>query len=226
MSDLNEQEQWELAKRKIRELWIYVIGGIAIGLAGLGGWNWWKEKRELQAETASARYEELIGAFERNDSTRGMTLLEDLKNQYAWTPYPALGSLLAARVHVEANELDKAAAGLRFVMDNANDDETKLIGRLRLARVLSAQKKHDEALALLKVDKVGEFAPLVADTRGDVLLAKGDREGALREYLAARAVPSEGRVDTELLDLKIRDLGGTPPASSLGDAVVTTTGES
>ena len=128
MSDLNEQEQWELAKRKIRELWIYVIGGIAIGLAGLGGWNWWKEKREMQAETASARYEELIGAFERNDSTRGMTLLEDLKNQYAWTPYPALGSLLAARVQVEANELDKAAASLRFVMDNANDDQIKLIG--------------------------------------------------------------------------------------------------
>ena len=81
MSDLNEQEQWELAKKKIRELWIYVIGGIAIGLAGLGGWNWWKEKRELQAETASARYEELLGAFERNDSKRGMTLLEDLKSQ-------------------------------------------------------------------------------------------------------------------------------------------------
>ena len=129
--------------------------------------------------------------------TRGMTLLDDLKNQYAWTPYPALGSLIAARVQVEANELDKAAAGLRFVMDNANDDEIKLIGRLRLARVLSAQKKHDEALALLKVDKAGEFAPLVADARGDVLLAKGDREGALREYLAARAVPSQGRVDID-----------------------------
>ena len=118
-------------------------------------------------------------------------------------------------MQVEANELDKAAAGLKFVMDNANDDEIKLIGRLRLARVLSGQKKHDEALALLKVDDAGEFAPLVADTRGDVLLAKGDREGALREYLAARAVPSEGRVDSELLDLKIRDLGGTPPASPL-----------
>ena len=226
MSDLNEQEQWELAKRKIRELWIYVIGGIAIGLAGLGGWNWWKEKRELQAETASARYEELIGAFERNDSKRGMTLLEDLKNQYAWTPYPALGSLIAARVQVEANELDQAAAGLRYAMEKANDDEIKLIARMRLARVLSEQKKHDEALALLKVDDAGEFAPLVADTRGDVLLAKGDREGALREYLAARAVPSRTGVDTELLDLKIRDLGGTPPGSGLGDAAAAPTGES
>ena len=29
MSDLNEQEQWELAKQKVRELWIYVVGGVA-----------------------------------------------------------------------------------------------------------------------------------------------------------------------------------------------------
>lgn len=226
MSDLNEQEQWDLAKSKIRELWIYVVGGIALGLAGLGGWNWWKDRREVQAETASARYEELISAFERNDSTRGMTLLEDIKSQYSWTPYPALGTLIAARVQVEANELDKAAAGLKFVMDNANDDETKLIGRLRLARVLSAQNKHDEALGLLKVDKPGEFAPVVADVRGDVLLAKGDREGALREYLAARSAPNQnGRMDVDLLDLKIRDLGGTPPAP-LPDGVTITTEKS
>jgi predicted negative regulator of RcsB-dependent stress response len=46
-----------------------------------------------------------------------------------------------------------------------------------------------------------------------VLLAKGDRAGALREYLAARTGDADGRIDTELLDLKIRDLGGTPPPS-------------
>ncbi len=46
-----------------------------------------------------------------------------------------------------------------------------------------------------------------------MLLAKGDRDGALREYLAARTAENDGRVDIELLDLKIRDLGGTPPAT-------------
>ncbi len=226
MSDYNEQEQWELAKQKVRELWIYVVGGVAIGLAGLGGWNWWKERRVVQAETASARYEELIQAFGRNDATRGQTLLADLKDGYAWTPYPALGSLIAARVQVEANELDKAAESLRFAMDNSHDDEVKLVARLRLARVLSAQAKYDDALALLKVDDVGEFAPRLADVRGDVLLAKGDRAGALREYLAARATPgNDGRVDFETLDLKIRDLGGTPPVS-LPDGVTITTEKS
>jgi predicted negative regulator of RcsB-dependent stress response len=116
---------------------------------------------------------------------------------------------------VDANELDKAAAGLTYAMDNANDDEIKLIARMRLARVLSAQGKHDEALALLKVDEAGEFAPRLADVRGDVLLAKGDRDGALREYLAARTSPNDGRIDQDMLDLKIRDLGGTPPAAPL-----------
>ena len=91
-----------------------------------------------------------------------------------------------------------------------------MIARLRLARVLSAQGKHDEALTTLKVEEAGDFAPRFADARGDVLLAKGDRDGALREYQAARASASdktkEGLVDIDLLDLKIRDLGGTPPA--------------
>ena len=146
-------------------------------------------------------------------SVRGMTLLDELNREYGWTPYASLGTLIAARVQVEANELDKAAAGLKSVMDNAKDDELKMVARLRLARVQAAQGKYDDALATLKVENAGEFAPRIADTRGDVLLAKGDRDGALKEYLAARASEDNGRLDFDLLDLKIRDLGGTPPAT-------------
>ena len=213
MSDYSEAEQLEQAKSWLKANAIWIIAGIAIGAGGLGGWRWYQERREHQAETASARYEELVDAFSRRDNVRGTTLLEELNREYAWTPYASLGTLIAARVQVEANELDKAAAGLKSVMDNAKDDELKMVARLRLARVQSALGKHDEALATLKVDDPGEFAPRLADTRGDVLLAKGDRDGALREYLAARGTENNGRLDFELLDLKIRDLGGTPPAT-------------
>ncbi len=213
MSEYSEAEQMERAKSWLKANGIWIIAGIAIGAGGLGGWRWYQERREHQAETASARYEELVDAFSRRDNVRGTTLLEELNREYAWTPYASLGTLIAARVQVEANELDKAAAGLKSVMDNAKDDELKMVARLRLARVQSAMGKHDEALATLKVDDPGEFAPRLADTRGDVLLAKGDRDGALREYLAARGTENNGRLDFELLDLKIRDLGGTPPAT-------------
>ena len=213
MSEYSEAEQMERAKSWLKTNGIWIIAGIAIGAGGLGGWRWYQERREHQAETASARYEELVDAFSRRDNVRGTTLLEELNREYAWTPYASLGTLIAARVQVEANELDKAAVGLKSVMDNAKDDELKMVARLRLARVQSALGKHDEALATLKVDDPGEFAPRLADTRGDVLLAKGDRDGALREYLAARTTENNGRLDFELLDLKIRDLGGTPPAT-------------
>ena len=177
----------ERAKGWLKTNGIWIIAGIAIGAGGLGAWNWYQERRNAQAETASARYEEMVDAFTRNDKARGMTLLDQLNREYAWTPYASLGTLIAARVQVEANELDKAAASLKSVMDNAKDDELKMVARLRLARVQAAQGKYDDALGTLKVENGGEFAPRLADTRGDVLLAKGDRAGALKEYLAARS---------------------------------------
>jgi predicted negative regulator of RcsB-dependent stress response len=213
VSDYSEAEQMERAKNWLKINGIWIIAGIALGAGGLGGWRWYQDRRETQAETASARYEELVDAFSRRDTVRGTTLLDELNREYSWTPYASLGTLIAARVQVDANELDKAAAGLKSVMDNAKDEEIKMIARLRLARVQAAQGKHDDALATLKVENAGEFAPRIADTRGDVLLAKGDRDGALREYLAARNAENNGRVDFDLLDLKIRDLGGTPPAT-------------
>ena len=54
------------------------------------------------------------------------------------------------------------------------------------------------ALAARKISKQGQ-------KRATTYFAGGAK--------AARGGKSDGRIDTELLDLKIRDLGGTPPAS-------------
>jgi predicted negative regulator of RcsB-dependent stress response len=214
VSDYSEAEQWQRAKDWLRGNGLWIIAGIAIGAAGIGAWRWYNERQVSQAEAASARYEELVDAYARSDKTRVVTIAEDLSREYEWTPYAGLAQLMAARVHVEANELDKAAASLRTVMDGASDEELRMIARLRLARVQAAQGKYDDALTTLKVESPGDFATRLAEVRGDVLLAKGDRAGALREYLAAHDGKNEGRVDIDMLDLKIRDLGGTPPPES------------
>lgn len=211
MSDYSESEQWERAKAWLKENGLWIVTGCAIGLGGLYGYRWYEGRQITQAQTASARYEEMIDAFQRNDRPRAMTIVEELNRDYDFTPYANLSTLIAARVQVEQNELDKAAAGLKSVMDGAKDPELGMIARVRLARVQAAQSKYDDALATLAVKEAGEFSTRLAETRGDVLLAKGDRPGALREYLAARAGDNKGRIDTDLLDLKIRDLGGTPP---------------
>ena len=183
MSEYSEAEQWQRAKDWLRANGLWIVAGIAIGAAGIGGWRWYGERQTAQSEAASARYDEMIQAFQRNDRTRVVTIADDLNREYQSTPYAALGTLVAARVHVEANELDKAAVGLKSVMDTAKDEEIGMIARLRLARVQSAMGKYDDALATLKLEQPGEFDTRISEVRGDVLLAKGDRAGALREYL-------------------------------------------
>jgi len=214
VSDYSEAEQYERAKDWIRTNGLWIVAGVAIGAMSLWGWRWYQERRVTQAENAAVRYEEMLDAFARSDRTRGMMIVDDLNRDYSWTPYAPMATLMAARFQVEANELDKATASLKSVMDNAPDDEMRLIARVRLARVQATQGKYDEALATLKIDKPGDFDTRIADARGDVLLAKGDRAGALKEYLSARSGENKGRLDLELLDLKIRDLGGTPPVSA------------
>ncbi|HUA88104.1 MAG TPA: tetratricopeptide repeat protein, partial [Steroidobacteraceae bacterium] len=126
-------------------------------------------------------------------------------------PYTDQARLLVARVYVDTNELDKAAAELAAVASHSKDRELALIARQRLARVQIAQGKPDAALETLKGTDAGAFAPLYHQVRGDALYAKGDRAGALTEYRAAQ-VPG-GSADP-LLQLKVSELSGPQPAAA------------
>jgi predicted negative regulator of RcsB-dependent stress response len=107
---------------------------------------------------------------------------------------------------VQNNQLPQAATDLTRVLQHTKDPELKLVVRLRLARVQLGQGKPDEALKTLNdpTVKPGAFASRFAEVRGDALLAKGDRAGALQAYREARA--GADTVDAQLLDLKIDDL--------------------
>ena len=82
---------------------------------------------------------------------------------------------------------------MRAVADESKDAELAQVARLRVARLLIQQGKHDEALKLLDVEKAGAFAAQVHEIRGDAQVAKGDRDsGARAEYAAALAADVDG----------------------------------
>jgi predicted negative regulator of RcsB-dependent stress response len=116
---------------------------------------------------------------------------------------------LAARVHVEANELGEAATRLERVMKGSDDPQLQLVARVRLARVQIAQGNADAALATLGAVDPGAFAARFDDVRGDALHVKGDRAAALAAWQKAEAASSDptkpATVDLEGLRLKIAD---------------------
>ncbi len=213
MSDYDEQEQWDQLKAWLRSNGLWIGAGVLIGCLAVAAIYWWDGRKTRIAEEGATRFEQMVDAFNRNDRTRGFSLLDEITRDYSSTPYADLARLTAARVRVESNELDKALAALTTVMNEAKDQELRIVARLRVARVQAAQGKPDEALATLNGAPPGEFAARFDEARGDILFAKGDAAGALKAYQAARSAGKDGVIDTEMLDLKIRDLGGVPAAA-------------
>ena len=78
-----------------------------------------------------------------------------------------------------------------------------------LEAVQIEQHQADAALATLAAGDAGAFAGRFAEVRGDALLAKGDRAGALKAYReaqAAQAALASGASGDDLLTLKINEL--------------------
>jgi predicted negative regulator of RcsB-dependent stress response len=215
---LSEAEQWERAKAWLRTYVGWILGGIAVALIGIFGWNRWQERQVDVALQASTKYQQFVDALGSNDMARAKTLSAELERDFPKSPYVDQAHLFDARIAVEAGDLAKAEGLLRGVMDRAKDDQLALIARLRLARVQLAQNKPDDALATLNAKPAGAFEARFHEARGDILFAKGDKEGALKEYQMAQAGTETRSVDAESLTLKINDLKTDAPASATAQA--------
>ncbi len=202
---LNEKEQWERVLAWLREQGPWIVAGVALALAVYGGWNYWQNRTQQRNLAAAVRYEQVIDAFERNDVNAGSRLADELVKAYPSTAYADQANLAVARIQVENKQLEPAAARLRQVLASTSDPELGLVARLRLARVELAQGNPDQALKTLDAVNPGAFAARYAQVRGDVLLAKGDRDGALKAYREARN-GGDTTTDVGLLDLKIDEL--------------------
>jgi predicted negative regulator of RcsB-dependent stress response len=209
---LSEEEQWEQLKRWLRENGPSILVMVILGLLAVAGWRWWQGRGEQSKIASGVAYENILKTFDAGKGEEALAQIEQLRKDYPKSGYVASADLAAARIFVARNELDKAAERLERVATTAVDVQLRPIARLRLARVQAAQGKHDLALTTLgalSAADVGQYQAAYTETRGDILLAKGDRAGALREYEAARKLqPPEqtGSSVAAVLDLKINDL--------------------
>jgi len=213
---LSEKEQWEWLKAQVRENGLAVLAAIVIGLGVVFGWRWWQARLDSGRLAAGAKYMSMVQALERGDRSQALVNLGELEREHAGSAYTDQARLLAARVYVDNDELDKAAAELAEVSEHSKDRDLGQIARLRLARVQISQGKTDAALATVgDAAGAGAFAARYHEVRGDALYAKGDKAGALAEYRSAQT--ADPATDAQLLSLKIGDLASaaapaTPPA--------------
>jgi predicted negative regulator of RcsB-dependent stress response len=156
--------------------------------------------------------------LEGGDSETLTALSAQLKEEHSGSNYARFGAMLEARVAVEANDLDAAESALRWALTagDTRSDIGQLI-QLRLARVIAAQGKESEALAILS--QGSEAYPVAyAQAQGDIHLAAGRADEALAAYRQGRDLATELGQYSVVLDNKVRTLETRLPASSEGDA--------
>lgn len=184
---MNEQEQWEYVRNWVRQNGVWLLAGVVLASAGLWGWRSWQAHREAMLLEASAQYQQVLTTVGRNDLKAVIAAADKLSAAHPRTGYADQAQLVAARMQVERNEFAGALARLQQVESSTRDEELKLVVRLRIARLQIEQNRIDDALATLNAVQPGAFAGRYAEVRGDALLAKGDKSGALKAYREAQA---------------------------------------
>lgn len=216
MSEMRtEEEQVQALKNWWSENGKSLLIAIVAALAIVGGWNTWQNTQQAKLESASAIYQNLVDAVSKvsqdvTDEAQVSTayhLAEQLKSEFAATSYSRLAALLVARVAVDSDNLDQAIKELDWVLANEPTEVQTVLATLRKARIVSAQGKHDEALSLISKLNLTGFTPQIKETKGDILLLKGEYSKARTAYQAAlTATGDEG--NAPLLKMKVDNLAG------------------
>lgn len=209
---LSEREQAEQLKTWLCENWIWLIAGVALTLGGYFGFRWWETREASRSIEAGERFSAMLDAIGAGKREEGLRIAAEVTGKYADTPYADQATLVLARLDVDSGNLASAGTRLAKVAQDSKDPDLRVVARLRLARVQLAEGRYDDALKSLDAVATPSVDPRVLELRGDVKLAQGDKEAALDNWrkaeAAATADPASGaQVDTELLQLKIDELG-------------------
>lgn len=212
--DLEEQEQLDQLKHFWKQYGNPITWLLTAVLAAYAGWNLYQYWQRNQAAQAAAMYDEVERVVKSGDLAKLDRALADMKDKFGSTTYAQQAGLLAAKVYNDAGKADEAKSALAWVAEKSSDEGYQAIARLRLVGVLLDAKAYDESLKQLTASFPAEFTSLVADRRGDVYLAQGQKVQAAAEYLKAYKGLEEGDEYRRLIDVKLAALGINPQAET------------
>lgn len=208
--NLEQQEQldqfkhfWKQYGNLITWVLVLILGSYAAWM----GYQYWQQER---ASGAAGLYEELDRAAQAGNTDKVGQAFKDLTDKYAGTTFAEQGALLTASAAAERQKADQAKAALQWLVGNGKNTNLVAVARLRLAGMQMDAKQFDEALKTLAAEMPEEFAPLADDRRGDILMAQGKKDEAVKAYQSAWKNLDKDVEYRRFVDGKLTALGQPP----------------
>ncbi len=201
MSDyLTDEEQIARLKTWWDENGVMLVTAIVLTIGGFVGWRWYDDYRAETVARASDLYEDFLAAA----PDARATIVATIAQEAAESSYHTLVILRQAQESIEAENYEEGIAHLQRVIELAPERILLDLTRLRLARVLQQLDRSEDAFSTLAAVRGEGYRTQVAELKGDIHLARGERALAHEAYSAALAEVNNG-VQTTLLEMKVAD---------------------
>jgi predicted negative regulator of RcsB-dependent stress response len=206
---LTDEEQVAALKKWWDENGKTLVVGLVVALVAVLGWRGYQDYSQTRAEAAAALYQayQEEREAESTDPNELARLAEALETDHPRSGYRTFVLFFEAADAVAAENYELARELLTTAAEAASDARLRDVARIRLARVLQQLGESEAALASLAEVRGEGFFAEVAELKGDILLAGGDRDGAAEAYEAASNATGGAR--SPLLEMKLLDMAET-----------------
>ena len=205
----SDEEQLEVLKNWWKENGRSIVIAIALAFFGFFGFQSWETKIKSSGENASAIYQQLLDLNLQETDKKDDAVFElgkKLKADYEGSIYAVLGSLVIAKKYIEANDLESGIEQLRWALDQDHGDSIEDLIRVRLARVLVASNRAEEAFSILENhEPQAAYISAFEETKGDLFIQIEDLSSAREAYQKAITNKRDDQ-SLALLELKLADI--------------------
>ncbi|QRN05111.1 tetratricopeptide repeat protein [Legionella sp. MW5194] len=212
---MTEEEQLEAIKKwwnRYSTMITVILSFIMLGAAGYKYWHWHQEKINTQASSA---YEHLMVAFSNHDNKGIKAYANQLINDYGQTVYADAARMTLAKLLVTREKYNEARDMLSQVASASRVSALKQIAKIRIARLLLAEKSYDKALTELSVVDDNAYMPVINELKGDIYAATGKYQQAIISYKEAITEVRTHGMGNLFLEMKTNELAAMTQSTTM-----------
>lgn len=196
-----ENEQVDAIRNFLSENGKALAVGVVLSIGAVVGWRYWQNHQKTTAMAASDAYEQTTTTLNTENIAATEKFIQANGNNYA-----VFAALHLATYLANEGDFVKAEQQLLAVRGQAKDENLFALVNLRLARIQLQQQKLDDALKTLDtVQGTAGWEAMMQDARGDILLAKGDHNGAREAYVKGISASNSSTISA-IMRMKLNNL--------------------
>ena len=177
----NDEQQSEYFKDFYNSHKVKIFSAIIVFFAAFFAYQYIINANESKAEEASQLFQDvLVSKIDNIDEIK--LKVANLQNEYSNSPYAARATIYYSKLLVETGDYSAAANELVWASGENIEPSIQSMANYLLGNLYLNQEKLDEALEVAKKIITDGYIGLANDLKGDIFLAMGDKENAIKSY--------------------------------------------